>query len=188
MDPKEISARLAFLDDSAHMLAATAPATARYMMSTHNALMFETHIEPTESQMRRACGACGTIMILGWDASLELCRKGKCRQRVEAADKQIKTMVYNCGTCSRKTRISTGTSKPSARHGKSISNSLSNPRSISTQAVSQPITTATTSKRRNRPKSKGGLAAILAKNHASQASQSSSSGFGLDLLDFMKKD
>ncbi|KAK2628001.1 hypothetical protein QTJ16_002647 [Diplocarpon rosae] len=185
MDPKEISARLTFLGDSAHMLAATAPATARYMMSTHNAIMFETNIEPTESQMMRACGACGNIMILGWDATLELRMKGKGKQGVEA-DKQIKTMVYNCGTCSRKTRISTGTSKPPARHGKTISESLSSPRSISNRTASQPITTATTSKRRNRQKNKGALAAILAKNEKSQAS--SSSGFGLDLLDFMKKD
>ncbi|CAL3962441.1 unnamed protein product [Diplocarpon coronariae] len=183
MLPQEISARLKFLDDCAHLLAATAPATSRYIMSTHHALMFETNIEPTELQMMRACGACGTIMILGWGATLEPGRKAKGKQRVEAAE-PLKTMVYYCGICSRKTRISTRIPKPPGRHGKSISKSISTLKSSSTLTIPQATTIGKSNKKRSRSKNKGGLAAILARN---QASQVPSSGYGLDLIDFMKK-
>ncbi|EKD12215.1 RNAse P Rpr2/Rpp21/SNM1 subunit domain-containing protein [Drepanopeziza brunnea f. sp. 'multigermtubi' MB_m1] len=186
MDPKELSARLRFLNDSAHLLATTAPATSRYIMTRHNALMFDSKIDLSESQRRDACGACGTIMTLGWEATLEQDtpkrRKGKSKPGTDAS-KAPKTMIYSCGACSKKTRISSGITKPPGRHRKAMSNSSSNPVSIVTNTTPQATSTPTPSSKKRQKSKKGGLAAILAKNQASQ----SSSGFGLDLMDFMKK-
>lgn len=185
---KELSMRLRFLNDSAHLLATTAPATSKYIMTRHHALMFDSRIELSESQKRDSCGACGTIMTLGWEATLEhnarAGRKGKRKPKVEAA-RPPKTMVYSCGSCSAKTRISSGATRAPGRHGNSLARSSStNPALLSTATASGPTSTSSTSTSKKRAKSKkGGLAALLAKHQASQ----STSGFGLDLMDFMKK-
>ncbi|KAJ5054030.1 uncharacterized protein L3040_000316 [Drepanopeziza brunnea f. sp. 'multigermtubi'] len=148
--------------------------------------MFDSKIDLSESQRRDACGACGTIMTLGWEATLEQDtpkrRKGKSKPGTDAS-KAPKTMIYSCGACSKKTRISSGITKPPGRHRKAMSNSSSNPVSIVTNTTPQATSTPTPSSKKRQKSKKGGLAAILAKNQASQ----SSSGFGLDLMDFMKK-
>jgi len=156
--------------------------------------MFESDIDLTGSQKRKTCGACGTIMILGWEGKLEVerqqPRRAKGRQKAEAPP-PTKTVVYTCDTCSRKTRISLPSTSRPARYkvGSSNTKALASVKPSATLQVDN-NTVATTpsanssSKRRAKSRKNGGLEAILAKQ---KASQSAGSGFGLDLMDFMKK-
>ncbi|KAI9055727.1 hypothetical protein LZ554_000668 [Drepanopeziza brunnea f. sp. 'monogermtubi'] len=121
--------------------------------------MFDSKIDLSESQRREACGACGTIMTLGWEATLEQDapkgRKGKSKSGTDAP-KAPKTMIYSCGACSKKTRISSGITKPPGRHRKAMANSSSNPVSIATNTTPQATSTPTPSSKK-RQKSKKGL-------------------------------
>ncbi|TAQ85992.1 hypothetical protein B7494_g5680 [Chlorociboria aeruginascens] len=82
MASPELSARLRFLNDAAHLLATTAPATSRHLMSRCNSLLFENNIEPAESEKLKACGACGTIMIVGVAATFKVeTQKPRSRKR-----------------------------------------------------------------------------------------------------------
>ncbi|KAH6711048.1 hypothetical protein DL95DRAFT_1867 [Leptodontidium sp. 2 PMI_412] len=190
MEPPGLSARLRYLNESAHLLATTSPTTSRYLMSRHNALMYDSKIELSESQKKKACGACGTIMILGWEATLQSevrSRKGKAagntaRKEREAA-RHLRTMVYTCGTCSKKTQFPTSISKPIRRNKAALpSTSTSTAPTLQSQASEANTPSKKAPKRKSRKK--GVLEAILARN---QAPQATSSGFGLDLSDFMKK-
>lgn len=186
MESSELSARLRYLNDSAHLLAASSPTTSRYLMSRHNALVYDSKIDQSEAQKKKACGACGTIMVLGWEATLETesrGRKGKARKAMEST-KERRAMVYTCGTCSKKTRFPTDISKP-IRRSKAALHSTSVSASPAPVTQSQPGVADTSSKKTPKRKSrnKGVLDAILARSQA----QSTSSGFGLDLSDFVKK-
>ncbi|PVH88793.1 hypothetical protein DL98DRAFT_402632 [Cadophora sp. DSE1049] len=184
MEPPKLSARLRYLNESAHLLATTSPTTSRYLMSRHNALMFDSKIELSEEQKKKACGACGTIMILGWEATLEnnvQRKKGKGRQETEAT-KPPKSMIYSCGTCSKKTRIPAGISKSARRNKASLHfTSISTAPTPQSQASQSNPPSQKGPKRKSRKK--GVLEAILARNQP----QPANTGFGLDLSDFMKK-
>jgi ribonuclease MRP protein subunit SNM1 len=192
MAAPELSARLRYLNESAHLLATTAPETSRHLMSKHNSLMFDNNLDPTESQRRKACGACGTIMVSGWQGKVEVdsqgARRGKRRPSVQASKKP--SVVYTCNSCSRKTRFLLNSSSKPARHKAVPSQLISS--SIGKVASTAPITdvnptTSTansSSKKRAQSRKKSGLGAILAKQ---RTSQSAGTGFGLDLMDFMKK-
>ncbi|KAH7336315.1 hypothetical protein BKA65DRAFT_31700 [Rhexocercosporidium sp. MPI-PUGE-AT-0058] len=187
MEPPELAARLRYLNESAHLLATTSSTTSRYLMSRHNALMYDWKMELSEAQKKKACGSCGTIMILGWGATLESSvqnTKDKTRAKRKVR-KQPRAMVYSCGTCSKTTRFPMSISKPSRRN-KSVLHATSTLTAPAPVPQSQTSDANTPSKKAPRRKSrkKGVLDAILAR---SQAPQATSSGFGLDLNDFMKK-
>ncbi|KAF8864870.1 hypothetical protein BDZ45DRAFT_581661 [Acephala macrosclerotiorum] len=185
MASPELSARLRYLNDSAHLLATTAPETSRHLMSRHNALIFDSQTDQSEAQKRTACGACGTIMLAGWEGTLESRSE---RQRASKTEKsthrpvQSRVIVYECGTCSRKTRERVKSAPPMKR--RTVASLLSKPADQMDMSASPSINTpSTSSSSKKRAKSrKGGLAAILA-----QKSTASSSGSGFDLMDFMKK-
>ena len=200
MASPDLSARLHYLDDSAHLLAKTAPATSKYLMSKCNSLMFDNNIEQPESHKWKACGACGTIMILGWDGMVELqsqrSRRGK-NASVRKATHLARAMVYKCKSCGRKTRINISSSAPKqkssslshAEHSSSITQtsntSLLSGISTPPQHTSNPsATTTSASKKRSKAKKQSGLEALLVRQRATDFR---GSGFGLDLLDFMKK-
>ncbi|KAH7409297.1 hypothetical protein BKA64DRAFT_392860 [Cadophora sp. MPI-SDFR-AT-0126] len=184
LETPELSARLRYLNNSAHLLATTSPATSRYLLSRHNALMFESKIDLSEEQKKRACSACGTIMILGWEATLENNverKKGKGRHGTEAM-KPPKAMIYSCGTCSKKTRIPTGISK-SARRNKGSLQSTSNSMVPTPQSQASQSNAPSQKGAKRKSRKKGVLEAILARNQP----QPANTGFGLDLSDFMKR-
>lgn len=190
----ELSARLRHLDKSAHLLTTSAPETSRYLMSQHYSLMSDSDLDLTESQKRKTCGACGTIIILGWEGKLEVDsqqpRRGKGRPKREAPAPS-KAIVYTCDTCSRKTRFPLASTSRPARYKVASSNlkvlpagkPSATPQMDSTSVTKTP-SSSSNSKKRAKSRKNGGLEAILAKQ---KASQSASSGFGLDLMDFMKK-
>ena len=201
MSSSGLTARLRYLNDSAHLLTTTAPATSKFLMSKCNSLMFDNGIEQSESQKRKVCGACGTIMILGCNSKVDVepqrARWGKRTPRKATRDR-ARAMVYECESCGRKTRVSISppTSKYKAlsvsntKHSSSItqaSNISLLPPSLSLPQLKSNISSAPSSagKKRSKARKQGDLEAILAKQRATDSR--SSSGFGLDLLDFMKK-
>ena len=187
----EQSARLRYLNASAHLLATTAPAASRYLMSRCNTLMFERNIEQPEAQRRKICGACGTIMVLGWEGKMQLepqRPRGSNNQKRDT-HKSNKAVVYKCESCSRVSRfpfpllaprnktqllpqtptLGVGVASPSP--GKAISR------------MDAPLSTNASSKKRAKARKRSGLGAILAKK---KSSETSTSDFGLNLMDFMK--
>ncbi|APA08507.1 hypothetical protein SS1G_02207 [Sclerotinia sclerotiorum 1980 UF-70] len=191
----ELAARLRYLNESAHFLATSAPTTSKYLMSQCNYLMFEHEIEQPESRKRQSCGACGTIMILGWEGKLEVksqsSNKKRYHKKPAVASSEQKAVIYTCGSCSKKTRhrlgpapvVSRSEMSTIQRGGVSKNGSVPAQSSTTTNITVTPSTNAS-SKKRAKNRKLGGLGALLAKQKASEAS---SSGFGLDLMDLMKK-
>jgi RNase P subunit RPR2 len=189
MSSAELSARLRYLNDAAHLQATAAPSTSRHLRSRCNALMAENELSLAETHRREACGACGTLTILGLRATMRSETQPARRRRARPgspATQQTKSLLYECNTCSRKTRFPLSNPLPATRHKTTSVNS----RSILT---SQPLTklvsgssvseTRSSSKKRTKARKRGGLKALLAaKNSVHRVS-----GFGLDLMDFMKK-
>lgn len=193
MAAPELSARLRYLNDSAHLLVATAPSTSRYMMSSCNALMFDRNIDQSETQRRKICGACGTIMILGWEGTVQLesqKQRRKENDKKKDAPNARKAIVYKCEACSRKTRFPIPPPVPrnkirAQRQMPSSGTGATNlPQAKASSTTSTPLSTNASSKKRAKARKQGGLGAILAQRKASEPSRS---GFGLDLMDFMKK-
>jgi len=187
MESPELAARLRYLNDAAHLLATTAPATSRQLMSKCNSLIFDCELEQSESHKRQICGACGTIMTVGWATTLEIQSQrprgkvGKALQKETRKPK--KEMVYKCGACRRTTRFDIPL--PAAKR-KTISTGHSKaavPIQAKT-ATTATVHSANSSSKKRAKARKGGLEALLANNKAVEARQS---GFGLDLMDFMKK-
>jgi RNase P subunit RPR2 len=189
MASAELSARLCYLNDSAHVLAKTAPTTSRHLISRRNALMFENELDPSEAQRRNACGTCGTIMILGWEGTMQTetqLSRGKKLQPHGQGAKPTKALIYNCETCGRKSRFPLNHPSQTNRHRSVSSNSrpistsqfLTRPNSASSALEAKPG-----SKKRTKARKRGGLEALL----ASRKIGPESSGFGIDLMDLMKK-
>lgn len=186
MADSTVSARLRYLNDSAHLLAVAAPSTSRYFMTQCNALMFENEVEQPESQRRKVCGACGTIMVLGWQGHLEVeTQRSKRKKGSQGGIAKARAMVYTCDSCGRKTRHHLDSPPQPRRNTASrvcqpvaaLPPTLSN-----RQEAISPVNA--TLKKRTKSKKQGGLGALLAKQ---KATDSRSTGFGLDLMDLMKK-
>jgi len=192
MESQELAARLRFLNDSAYLLSSMAPATSRYLMSTRNSIIFDRAMEDTSSQKNQTiCGACGTIMGAGSEITVRVrSQRSKRKKTVTAKEGHIrsKDIVYTCECCSRETRIKIPLAQ-SREHVKPTQASHI-PATIqqSTPLPAKPESSLgpapSTSKKRAIARKRGGLDAILANKKATDAHQS---GFGLDLLDFMKK-
>lgn len=190
MAPPELSARLQYLNDSAHLLSATAPETSRHLMSRHDSLLFDSSLDPPNTQKRKACGACGTIMILGWNGVLELKQPGrKNKRRQGKVSKPQRAVVYTCDCCGSKTRNSFPAPhqkyKPGTKSSKAVSAAAA--ASSATLTKGNPglgQSSNSNSKKRAKSRKQSSLQAILAKQKASEGA--SASGFGLNLMDFMK--
>jgi len=188
MASPELSARLRFLNDAAHLLATSAPETSRHLMSRQHLLLSDSNLDHVEDQKPRACWACGTIMILGWNGTFEDPRASR-KSTLRGKALKKKAMVYTCDCCSRKTRfpippppkISRSKSASSKAMPVSASTSSNKPQPVGSPASSQ--LSNPSSKKRAKSRKQGSLSAILAKQKASQGA--SGSGFGLDLMDFM---
>lgn len=197
MADSELAARLRYLNDSAHFLATSAPTTSRYLLSQCNSLMFDLEIEQSDSQKRKSCGACGTIMILGKEGKLEVesqkSNKKRKRKKTIGASSEERATIYTCGSCNKKTKRRLDTapvvSRPkkgaaAVQHGAAVTKNVSIPiQTLPTTNAATPSTNAN-SKKRAKNRKLGGLGALLAKQKASEAKLS---GFGLDLMDLMKK-
>ncbi|KAH8601323.1 hypothetical protein B0O99DRAFT_501592 [Bisporella sp. PMI_857] len=194
MEPQGLSARFRYLHNSAHLLVITAPATSKHLMSRSNSLMFDSGIERSDSQRWTSCGACGVILINGWNSTAKI-ESQRAVQRAAATHQpsrsKAKEIVYECDSCNKITRINVQPAE--ARKRARPSYSALGPVKSSTQATQPPTKPEQTpsatpanssSKKRAKARKLGGLEALLANKKAFEARQS---GFGLDLMDFMKK-
>lgn len=198
MANNDLSSRLRYLKDSAQMMSSTSPATSAYLMSQVNQLMFDHEIEPSELHRRYACGACGSIMVPGWTSSLEKeviqtkprRRKSKAvylRPEKDKAENNtgITSMLYRCNLCGKNTRHrQPNHSIPAYRRGKKLAQSVQLASPVATAEKQSSGSANTNSKKRARARKQGGLQALLA---AKKENGTSNTGFGLDLMDLMKK-
>ncbi|TGO15808.1 hypothetical protein BTUL_0035g00110 [Botrytis tulipae] len=191
----ELAARLRYLNESAHFLAKSAPTTSKYLVSQCNSLMFDHEIEQPDLSKRGSCSACGSIMMLGSEGKLEVksqsLKQKPIRKRAKGASSVEKAMIYTCGSCNKMARHRLGPAPVASRskHGAVQHGAVSNPNPLPAQnlttanTIGTPSTNAS-SKKRAKHRKLGGLGALLAKQ---KASQTGSSGFGLDLMDLMEK-
>ncbi|OBT78975.1 hypothetical protein VF21_02401 [Pseudogymnoascus sp. 05NY08] len=194
-----LSAQLKYLTGAAHLMAFSAPGSSSHLMSRCNLLMFSNDINQSDTHGRHVCGACGNIMTPGWTSTVrnEVQRPPNSRQtrkRKASAITQApeRSMVYTCDRCKRETRhIITTTALPRITPRRAEQSNLA-PEEAPERLTSTPQSQAGTptmpsanasSRKRAKSRKQGGLQALLAKNK--EASQSSSGGFGLDLLDLM---
>jgi len=185
MASPDLAARLRFLNEAAHLLAVPAPETSRHLMSKHNALVHDHNLD-TPEQRPTSCGACGAIMVPGWEGRLEMASNGVVKRQNGKGGKPLKTgvsrdpkaMVYTCDSCGRTTQL------PLDLPAKPTRNTLSSLAQKSTKAPEKAVAAAPSNVKKRAKSKKGGLAAILAKQ---KESQSQSTSFGLNLMDFMKK-
>lgn len=185
MASRELSARLRYLNESAQLLATIAPTTSRFLMSRHNSLIFESGRDRSEAEKRDACGACGTITIPGWESTIQLPRKQirKGKDKILQAAK-TKVVVYTCEACGRKNCYSLDKPQlPRHTSGSSKSNITESP--AAPRAVSTIPSSTSSSRKRAKSRKQGSLEALLAREKPSNTR--GSGGFGLDLMDFMKK-
>jgi RNase P subunit RPR2 len=185
-DP-DLVARLTFLDKAATLLLASVPETSRTLMSDHSTISFDNDANASNGQTQGACGACGTLIVLGHQGTLrfdKLQSKKQKSKNTQQTSKQPNQIIYTCNTCGRFTQLttSTRTKPPRQRHvtPKDVVIHAAQPTQPQTANSNQPNAGV---KKRSKSGKKGGLAAMLAKQKDSQAS---SSGFGLNLMDFMK--
>ncbi|RKF54474.1 putative rnase p rpr2 rpp21 snm1 subunit domain-containing protein [Golovinomyces cichoracearum] len=190
--PSDMSARIRFLNDSAHLLAASAPETSRYLMLKRNALASDNNIDPVETNMSKTCNACGTLMIIGWQGTVYIESRGTgkkmkdSRQRAKKRQRS-RTLVYECNTCHRKSRDDLNSSLKSRQKLKSSRSkpipSMKKPSNHEQEKNSHVALTPPSGIRKvNRKRKNNTLEALIAKKKSSQTSS-----VDFDLMDFLKK-
>lgn len=161
-------------------------------MTQRNGLVLANELEQSATQRQHVCGACGQIMILGQNSTLQFQSEKPSRTKskrdtsatrrahaVPKSDTQAGPIkVFTCEKCGRYTRIrlpapaSISRKKPSAVVTKTI------------EPPKQPPSANASSKKRAKNR-KAGLQALLSQSQA--GSSGVRSGLGLSLSDFMKK-
>jgi hypothetical protein len=174
---------LNYMTDAAHLLAFTAPQVSAFIMSRRSGLMFANELHQSETQRQHVCGACGHIMILGQNSSLELETEKSIRQELRPRNghkpqrKAGPSKVFTCNSCSKYTRIQLPPPAPVSRKKPLRVATISSKPEIVTK---QPPTANASSKRRAKNR-KAGLQALLNQSGAAKT------GLGLSLSDFIKK-
>ncbi|KAI4123165.1 MAG: hypothetical protein LQ347_006259 [Umbilicaria vellea] len=208
-------ARLSFLDRAAHSYAVSAPSTSAHLMTQYRTVAVVHGREGSLLLPKGTCGACGSIMIPGQtcrirvddgpvsraSSSHDRKKRRKPSERRPFNRQREKTLGSECLRCWRTTRQPLQRSNPSHQANarpsilpvKSLAGSLSTPSSapgelhVPRTSNNDSLQTAprnANSKKRARARKESGLGAMLAK---AKSSQTASRGFGLDLLDMMKK-
>lgn len=213
----ESEARLRFLEASARHYVALEPATSAHLMAQRANEASGSGITSNDKHPKDVCKACGSISIPGTTSGTSIVRNGTERKRSKVRSKKNvknnsdskmqrrdfglpKYLRIDCLICYRyEIRPLLG---PKAQNSKPTKNQhkpggiVSTPRILPAQGDLRTMSPAsqteppnppaanTGSKKRAKARKQGGLQAMLEK---SKASTSSSSGFGLELLDLMKQ-
>jgi RNase P subunit RPR2 len=182
--------RANYLQEAAHLLAASSPTASAFLGSAKNRLAQDAEIAlPTkelDALRRETCGACGNLMVPGWSCKI----LNKPRVRKAGRDKKTKpkdialentSTVYHCLRCHRKTEHRLQP-QPRRQLRKSTTLVVMQPKMSTIKSVteddSKTSKTANASSKQRQKARKGGLQAMLEKN------KSQSSNQGLDLMDF----
>lgn len=194
-------AKLRFLHAAGHLYSATAPATSAQLMLQRHLEMAGSAGPKGHDGSSSSCKACGTVLIPGWTSQISRVDKRASKmanpkpgskkhtraKRSPIADKYVRV---KCLACHRFEDTPLQKSKPSSNSetAKATSQATSSSDAkLQLDPESSPLDNSSkASKRRERArKHKSGLQAMLEKSKLPAAP---SSGFGLDLLDFMKQD
>ncbi len=213
MAQESLKARAKHLTESARLLALTSPAISRHLRSELHSISLDLNMELSEPQKREACVACGNLMIPGWTSrtyleknqSSKITKREVVRRGRKAAlpppstkeDAAEKSICHECLICNRKTRqpvqsrakalIKLQRQTMSSRMPPPVFDNPAQATGFPKEASPSSPTTSSinaNSKRRAKARKQSGLQALLAKKK--EAGGSGTSGFGLDLMDFMK--
>lgn len=188
----DVAARVKHLDGAARILAETAPQISRHLNLKHNTLAFQHVIDLPPERRRTVCGACGTLVKPGVNGKLERERKGKRNGKAQNSVQHKTTLtartqarIYTCFTCNQYTRTISKypAKKPRRKEKAGVPTTVASISPVVDKPAPVPVP-QTAAAKKSRSSKKSGLAALLAQQ---KKTQSSSSGFGLNLMDFMKK-
>jgi hypothetical protein len=186
-----VELRAKFLQDAAHLLAASSPSAAAFLGAARDRLVDDAALDlaPKERDAlrRECCGACGNLMVPGWS-----CRVSHRAQAANggAASKDVakraarpdKLLVYTCLRCQRETLQTLQLKSPRhvARKRKVVSAQPALPVKTPVEDDDGKVAKSANASSKQRKKArKGGLQAMLEKSKAQNSSQG-----GLDLMDF----
>jgi len=171
----------AFLENSSRYLAISSPSTSAHLMTERIALSTDGERAAAKGLRDNVCNACGTLMILGWNATMGHEHKLCSSTTQKPIRKRQRRLIQVCQVCHRETVIAWNAVKGGQP--------TSSPSTTSKHPVEAPATMnkgaeKTSGKQRAKArKEKSGLQALLNKSKQTSAS---SSTFKLDLMDFMK--
>ncbi|CAI4212561.1 unnamed protein product [Parascedosporium putredinis] len=188
-----LQARLSYLTDAAHLLAASAPETSSYLMDKRNSLTAKHGIAISDVEKQHACAACGNILIPGSSALAEaepptlgpigyVKRSGKSAGQPKVERVGI-TKTVSCDRCARTTVVQLPPA-PVVGHVKRHQRAKAAKPLDKVSAAEVPVakTTSVNAVSKKRAKNrKAGLQALLADSKAAKPSS------GLSLASFMKK-
>lgn len=201
MSAPALQARLNYLTDAAHLLAAAVPDASAFLMTRRQALTSRHDIPVPNVEKQHVCAACGNIMVLGCNSSLTIAsdralRSRRQRPRLSTASKHRRdgdekkasgitertgaAKTVTCDRCRRSTTVQLPP-PPKIARARKAKNDVTKRGATEVAEAPKPSANAVSKKRaKNR---KAGLQALLAESKAS----ASKSGSGLTLANFMKK-
>ena len=201
MASTDLVAKLKFLDTAARIYATSAPAISAHLMLHHN-LEAANAKGVIKTATGTSCSGCGTIFLPGWTSRTTIISKAPApkmntkrkkrpgrRVPVVLPEKVVRTDCLKCYRFEETAHPTTPHNKlrkdaANIRHLDHNARPISD---ISAPALPNPVKSGSanaSSKQRSRARKQGGLQALLQK---SKTSALSSSAFGLDLSDFLKK-
>jgi RNase P subunit RPR2 len=196
MERPATNARLRYLNDSAHLLAYSAPSTAAFFQSRYNQLVDREDVAVPDARRREICAACGFNML--WSSMYPPVHpevQNKKRQKPNGAapskSNETKGTLLSCRMCHSKTEYqlpvakrTRGASKLRRADLSPLAKTPSLHQELDSTSKSSLDTRTHTPRKRAKGRKQNSLSAMLAKSKAEAASQKS--GFGLDLMDLMK--
>ncbi len=187
---ENLPARLNFLTDASHLLLADAPETSAYIMRQRTSLMLDNHLQYTDEQRLRVCTRCGSILIPGLRAELELKARRRpkwkpktktARPTTETGGRPGMTKVLTCPDCSSKTEATMPAPPRSAAQTKKPVAASTSAAAAASAATGKQSASASSKKRAK--SRKAGLQALLQSGPPAAYTTPSA---GLNLSDFMK--
>jgi hypothetical protein len=187
-----VELRAKFLQDAAHLLAASSPSAAAFLGAARDRLVDDAALDlaPKERDAlrRECCGACGNLMVPGWSCRVshrvQAANGGASKDVAKHAARPDKLLVYTCLRCRRETVQTLQLKSPRhvAKKRKVVSShqpALPVKKAVEEDDDSKVAKSANASSKQRKKARKGGLQAMLEKSKAQSASQG-----GLDLMDF----
>jgi ribonuclease MRP protein subunit SNM1 len=171
----------AFLENSSRYLAISSPSTSAHLMTERIALSTDGERAAAKGLRDNVCNACGTLMILGWNATMGHEHKLCSSTTQKPIRKRQRRLIQVCQVCHRETVIAWNAVKGGQP---TLSHSTTSKHPVEAPATMNKGAEKTSGKQRAKArKEKSGLQALLNKSKQTSAS---SSTFKLDLMDFMK--
>ena len=200
-----IQSRLNYLESSAYLLALAGPQTSAFLQAEHTRLLENNKIS-SEDRAKEVCGTCSTIMLPGLTAKIRkeedkivFSRNKTDIQSTRASRRIPGRRAHVCFRCSSVTKYSIIDKKCNALPSVKGLPELVDGRQTATTSDAQTCDQALkrkeydsavrnkSSKSRARARKKDSLQEMLAKSKRNAANISQNTGFGFDLMDFMKE-